>query len=126
MADLSDLQAAQSTKIVGADSAGIETNPLGVKSNQEARTVDTCDTSAIDAVLNLTTGSTEGKVGGARLVNRKYVEFQALSTGVKWGYNTSCNFDIFKNQFLVLMHGDQPIYFKMSSGTGQVVFAEKS
>ena len=126
MGEISDIQAALATKLIGADPTGVETFPLDVKSNQEAKMSDTCSTSAIDAVLALTTAAIEGKVGGSRLSNRKYVIMQALDNNVKWGFNTSCNFDLFKNQIVMENLGDVPIYFKMSSGTGSVVLAEKS
>lgn len=38
MADLSDIQAAQSVKVVGAGSTGAETNPLAIDANQSAQT----------------------------------------------------------------------------------------
>lgn len=80
----------------------------------------------VTAILNLTTTAVEGKAGGATLVDRKYIEMQALTTGVKWGYTTDCFFDLFKSQFFSLPAGENcKVYFKASSGTAQVAVAEK-
>lgn len=40
MADLSDLQAAQTVKIVGVDSSGVETNPVAADSNGNIKAID--------------------------------------------------------------------------------------
>jgi hypothetical protein len=126
MADLSSIQSTEATRIVGSDATGVEQTPVSSKTNGQLDVYDGCNTSALDDVLALTTGAIEGKVGGSRLANRKYIEMQALTSNVKWGYNTSCNFDLFKNQFFSLPVGDVAIYFKVSTGTGSVSFSEKS
>lgn len=43
MADLTDLQAAASTKIVGSDSTGLETNAVGADSNNNLQVIDYAD-----------------------------------------------------------------------------------
>jgi hypothetical protein len=126
MADLTDLQAAGSTKIVGSDATGTETNPVKATTLGEIQAVDVPNQTGLSGVVNLTTTAVEGKVGGATMVNRKYIEMQAISSNVKWGYNTSCPFDLFKNQFFSLPAGENcKVYFKVSAGTGSVAIGEK-
>lgn len=126
MADLSDLQTAQSVKVVGSDSTGAESNPVGATSLGDLQVVDVPSQAGLNVTLNLTTTPAEGKVGASTLANRKYIEMQALTANVKWGYDTTCPFDLFKNQFFSLPAGTNcKIYFKASTGTAQVAFAEK-
>ena len=122
MADLSITEASQTVRLVGND----EANFVNVKSNSELKASDTCDTSGVNTTLNLTTSAVEGFVSGSRLTNRKFFEMQALTTNVKWGYDSSCPFNLFKSQFFSLPIGNIPIYFKASTGTAQVAIAEKS
>lgn len=130
MADLQDTQAAQSVKIIGSDAFGTESTPAAVKTNQEIKTSDACDTSGADVFLTLdSTTAIEGKVGASRLANRKYVIMEALVNNVKWGFDTNCKFDLFKSQLIILPIGNIPIYFKLSSGgstPNAVSFAEVS
>jgi hypothetical protein len=76
--------------------------------------------------LTLTTSPVELKVGATALDKRLYVEMQALDSGVKWGYTTNCEFNLFKNQFFALPTGKNcTIYLKASSGTADIAIAEK-
>lgn len=126
MADLNDVQTAQETKIVGQSSNGTETNPVGATPLNDLQTADVPNQTGVNVILNLTTAAIEGKVGANALTNRKIVEMQALSSNVKWGYDSTCPFDLFKSQFFSLPVGENcKIYFKVSTGTGQVAFGEK-
>jgi hypothetical protein len=126
MGDLTEVEASQSVKIAGSNSGGTESSFVNASSLGDLQTADVPNQVGLDIVLNLTTTAVEGKVGGSTMTNRKFVEMQALSTGVKWGYSTACPFDLFKNQFFALPAGTNcKVYFKMSSGTGDVAFAEK-
>lgn len=88
--------------------------------------VDVPNQTGLSAVLSLTTTFQEGKVGASTMSDRKYVEMQALSNNVKWGYDSTCPFDLFKNQFFSLPAGTNcKVYFKMSVGTGSIAFSEK-
>ena len=86
---------------------------------------DILDGSGVNSILNLTTTAVIGRVGLSNLEQRKYYIMEALSTGVKWGFDSSCPFDLFKSQLIMIPLGDSVnIYFKMSTGTGQVSIAE--
>lgn len=126
MADIADINAAQSIKIIGSDSSGVEQTPVKSTTLGELNVHDIPNQTGLNTILNLTTTAVEGKVGVTALSNRKYIEMQGLTNNVKWGYDTTCPFDLFKNQFFALpMGSDCPIYFKASTGVAQVAFAEK-
>lgn len=126
MADLSDLNSSQVIKIVGSDSSGVEETPVSSSTLGELKVADVPNQTGLSGVLNLTTTAQEGKIGVDTLANRKYIEMQALTTNVKWGYDSGCPFDLFKNQFFALPAGTNcKIYFKASTGTAEVAFSEK-
>lgn len=82
MADITEKNASGSTKLVGSDSDGNETNYLEVKGNSKAQTETVYDTvsqviieksgNGITAYLNLTDSSTGNLSGrsGVRILNR--------------------------------------------------------
>ncbi len=126
MVDLTDVQSGLQVKIIGQSSTGSETNPVGATTLLDLQTADVPNQLGLNTILNLTTTPTEGKVGATALANRKIVEMQGLTTNVKWGYDATCPFDLFKSQFFSLPMGfNCKIYFKMSTGTGSVAFGEK-
>jgi hypothetical protein len=126
MGDIIDINAAQTVKLVGADATGLEQTPISSTTLGDLTVTDVPNQVGINTTLNLTTTAAEGKVGASTLVNRKYVEMQALTNNVKWGYDSTCPFDLFKGQFFSLPAGNTcKVYFKASTGTAQVAFAEK-
>lgn len=126
MADLTEKQAALPSKLFGSDANGDETNPVGASTLLDMFVADVPNQTGLSATLALTTTAVEGKVGAVTMTNRKYIEMQALSTGIKWGYDITCPFDLFKNQFFSLPAGSNcKVYFKMFTGTGSVAIGEK-
>jgi hypothetical protein len=126
MADLTDIQAASSTKIIGSDASGTENTPVKATTLGDMQITDVPNQVGLSTVLSLTTTAQEGKCGATTMVNRKYIEMQGLTSNVKWGYTTNCDFDLFKNQFFSLPAGENcKVYFKVSVGTGSVAFGEK-
>lgn len=126
MPDLNDVQTAQQVKISGQSTDGTETNPVGASNLGELYVADVPNQVGLNTVLNLTTTAVEGKVGASTMLNRKYIEMQGLTSNVKWGYDSTCPFDLFKSQFFSLPCGTScKVYFKMSVGTGSVAFGEK-
>jgi hypothetical protein len=126
MADLSDINSAQQTKIVGQSASGAETNAVGSTSLGELTVADVPNQTGLTTTLGLTTTAIEGKVGALTMTNRKYIEMQALTNNIKWGYNTNCDFKLFKNQFFSLPMGSNcKVYFKVTTGTGSVAIGEK-
>lgn len=126
MGDISDIDAAQSVKLIGSSSDGTEQAPVGSTTNGEVLASDTANSGGLDAVLNLTTTPQEGKVSTSVKSDRKYIVMQALDKNVKWGFsNTTQSFDLFKNQIIIVPLGpNTSVWFKMSSGTGDVAFGE--
>jgi hypothetical protein len=129
--DLNQKDATLSVKLVGADSNGIETNFADVSNFNELKAADTLNNGALDTIINVSTTAVEGKVGVTRLAGRKYVWFQALSVPntdkfILWGFsNTTQSFKIFKDQILCFPIGENTqVWFKTTSGSGQIAFGE--
>lgn len=126
MGDLTDINSAQQVKIVGQSPNGSETNAVDATSLGDMFVVDVPNQEGLSITLPLTVVSIEGKVGVSTMTNRKYIEMQALDNNIKWGYTTSCDFNLFKNQFFSLPAGSNcKVYFKMSTGVGSVAISEK-
>ena len=78
-----------------------------------------------DIEISLTTTAIEAKVGGTAKTDRSYVFIQALDKDVKWGFDSNCRFDAFKNQIISIPASENcSIFIKMDSGTGDVVVGE--
>lgn len=123
--DLTSKEASGATRIVGSEENNKETNAVDVTDNNELRAIDVPEL-GVSTSLTLTATAQELKVGATALPFRKYIEMQATSQGVKWGYNTNCDFNLFKNQFFSLPAGANcKVYLKASSGTATIVIAEK-
>lgn len=121
MGDINEAQQSEVTRLTNGD----ETNIVEVNSIDELATNDTPQ-QGVSTVLNLTTTAQVLKVGASALVNRKVIEMQALTKNVKWGYNSTCEFDLFKNQFFALPAGENCVmYLKASTGTADVAISEK-
>jgi len=126
MADLSGVDSSQSVKIVGNNSTGVEQTPVSSTTLGDLNVSDIPNQTGLSILLALTTVAVEGKVGASTMTNRKYIEMQGMSTNIKWGYDTTCPFDLFKSQFFSLPAGANcKVYFKMSTGTGSVAIGEK-
>lgn len=89
MADLSDVNAAQSIKVIGSDSSGVETTPVRSSAAGEFAVADTMNggTSA-QAVIVVGTSVVELKVGGSALANRKVLTVEPASK-IFWGYTNT-------------------------------------
>lgn len=104
MADLTELQAAGTTKIVGSDSTGVETNAVNATPNGELTVNDGLNAGGLTGNLNLVTSGTtyEAKVGGSRLANRKSLMIMAFDNDMFWGYSnsvtTTTGFPLLKGQ----------------------------
>ena len=136
MSDLSELQAAQTVKMAGADPAGSETNYLGVTSNHEVCNVDTQNGSLLSTVVTVGTTEIELKVGGSALANRKelYIENvgnrtawvgptgvsdSGLSLGRKLERTIQCNYhSALVSRFLQLLQQERQIFLSRRVASG--------
>lgn len=107
MADLTGIEAAQSVKLIGAESDGTEQTPVESTDDGELTTVDTANHGGADKVLAIPADSTlELKITGSVQANRKYVQIQAQSRDITWGFSpTTTSFNAFKDQFFILPFG---------------------
>lgn len=110
MADLTDIQAAGSTKIIGSDATGLETNPvnatangglhtnlrdasgneIGVQGNQ-LKTADILNAgTGVQGALTVGTSAVPIRVGGSNLALRKLITLHNNSlVTIYWGYTNA-------------------------------------
>ncbi len=112
------------TKIIGEDGV----TGTGVNTNKELFIRDTDNGGGLDIIIALTTTPKEGKVGGSPKINRKDIVMQAIDKNIVWGFSeTTQNFKLFKDQLMIVPVGEKTeIWFKMTTGTGDVAFGELS
>ena len=126
--DISDIQAAQTVKVVGSAADGTEQTPVGSSVNGEVLASDTANspTGGADKLIALTTTPVEGKVAASVKADRKYIIMEGLTTNIKWGFSASSqSFDLFKSQLVIFPAGpNTKIWFKVTAGTGSVGFGE--
>lgn len=125
MADITDIESAQTTKIVGSEQDGTETNAVGSTALNELKVSEKINQQGEDITITATTSAVVAKVGASNKANRTYLFIQALDKNVKWGFDANCRFDAFKNQMIVIPVADTcNIYIKSSSGNREVVIGE--
>lgn len=83
---------------------------------------DRANCGGIAKVITLTPGQiVELKIGANALTDREYVEFEALDTGVKWGFGNGAGerpFDAFKSQHFTRPYGENvTVFFENTKGT---------
>lgn len=126
MDDPVDTKTTDAVRIVGSASDGTEQTPVKSTGQADLQTADVPNQQGVNTTLNLTTTAQEAKVGVSTLTDRKFVEIYTTVNNVKWGYDTTCPFDLLKNQFASIPAGtNNKVYLKMSTGTGTCVVAEK-
>lgn len=132
MADIVDIQAAGSTKIIGSDATGTETTPVNSTSNGHILSADISNNGGAQAALSISTTAVQVKAGGSVLSNRKTVTvFNNSNATIYWGYTsgvtTSSGTPIFKNQSVVWDIGPSTdIYLIAASGTNDVRITENA
>jgi hypothetical protein len=90
VADLNSLEAAQTVKIAGSDSSGVETNFVNSSATGELFVADVLKGGAVYGAITVGTTAVELKVGGTILANRKHILFQNLSNkSIYFGFNSS-------------------------------------
>lgn len=122
MADLTFREMSSPSMIVGDD----EQNAVKVSLLKEISSCDILNNGGLDAELTVGTSAVELKVGVSRKVDRKYVIFQPLDTGIKFGFTSGTqNIPVFKNQLIMLPAGDNTqVWFIASEAGKKVAIAE--
>lgn len=121
MADIAEEQQSEVVRIGNP----AEENFAEINTDSNILVIDTPE-SGLSTTISLTTSPVELKVGASAKTNRRLIEMQALDKNVKWGYNTNCDFDLFKNQFFSLPCGENcTLYLKASTGTADIAVSEK-
>lgn len=123
MADLNEIQAAQSIKIIGADGTGSETTPVSSTLNGDINSADTIRVGGIQGTLTVGTSAVELKVGGSRLANRKLASvFNDSNSIIYYGYTDAVTIStgtpIFKNQFVEWAINDSTTVYLIADSAG--------
>lgn len=128
MADLIDILAAQSVKIIGANSTGVETTPVNSSVNGDLNTTNIANTSGVAAAIAVSTTAVEMKVGATTLANRKLLLIQAQAAGYSWGLTSGSQpFDFPNGTILSFAFGPNiSVWVKKASGTSNIAVAEFS
>lgn len=105
MADLNELQAAQTVKIAGSNNSAAETNFVDATANGDMKTTDVSNNGGLQAALSVGTTAVELKVGISVLDNRKSATlFNNSNNTIYWGYTNTVTINsgtpIFKSQFV--------------------------
>lgn len=85
MADLTDLQSAQTVKIAGSDSSGIEQGYVN-QFNSQIQSADILNGTTVQTTLSVTNTAQQCKVGASNLANRKMLIIQAQGTNLTYGF----------------------------------------
>ena len=116
MADLDEKFSSQAIKIVGADSAGVETNYAKTLPTGKLQTANITNDGGIQGVLTVGTSAVEAKIGGSPLTDRVsltvYNDSDAL---IYFGFDntvtTATGTPIFKKQLVAFDVGpDTSVY----------------
>lgn len=128
MADLTNLEAAETVKLVGASSTGVETNAVNASANGDLFVRDIVNTSVVQAAVTVATSAVECKVGGATLTNRKLLMIQVNAAGYSYGFASGSQpFAIANGTTLMLALGPSiSVWLIKSSGSSTVAIAEFS
>lgn len=127
MADLNELQAAQTIKIAGSASNGTETNFVNASNNGELLASDILQTTVAQGTKSVSTasGPVELRVGASPLANRKSILIQAQGTNLVYGFSAGTQpFTIANGTTITLAVGPNiPVYVDRVSGAGSVTVA---
>lgn len=126
MADISDIDAAQSVKVIGATSDGTESSPVMSNPNGKIMSADISDNGGVQASLTVGTGAVEVKVGGSALANRVEASVYNNSTstiyyGYTSGVTTLTGTPISKKQHATFKVGPDTSIYLISGSSGNDV-----
>lgn len=132
MADLNELEAAQTVKIAGTNSSGAETNYINGTANNELLTANISNNGGLQGALTVSTTAVEAKVGASALTNRKTLTvFNNSGATLYWGYTsgvtTSSGTPFYEKQFVSFDVGTgTSVYLIAGAGSNNVRVTESA
>jgi hypothetical protein len=121
MSDLSDIQAAESVKIIGATIDGTEATPVRSTATGDLGTSDTLHSGGVQAASVVGIAAVEAKVGGSRWAYRKSVTIHPTDRDIYWGLTNavtvSSGTPIYKKTTASFAVEDMPIYLIAAGNT---------
>lgn len=125
MADLNDIQAAQSVKIIGSNSSGVEQTPVESNANGKLNVVDISNNGGVNGAITVGTTAVIARVGGSNLANRISLTIfnngngnQTLYWGYSSGVTTANGTPIFPGDLLSLDVGPNTTVYLIGSAAG--------
>lgn len=90
MPDISDIQAAQSVKVIGANSTGVEQTPVQSTALGDLHATDALKSTGTQGTLTVGTSAVEAKVGVSALTNRKLLAvYNESNATIFWGLSNA-------------------------------------
>lgn len=128
MADLSDLTAATTVKVVGANTSGIEQTPVNSSAQGDLFVKDVMNVIGVQGVIALSTTATEVRVGVSKLTGRKCVTILPTNGTIYFGYTaavtTTNGTPIYKGQLVTFGINDTSTIFIIAAGSVDVRITE--
>jgi hypothetical protein len=127
LGDLSEIQAAQSVKLIGSDLTALEDYPVNATPTGDLNTANLLVTSnGVQGSITVGTLATEAKVGASTLTNRKLLTvFHNGSGKLYWGFTsgvtTATGTQIFKNTTVSFCVSTSAKVYLISDTAGQDV-----
>jgi len=125
MADLNDIQAAQSVKIIGSNSSGVEQTPVEANANGKLSVSDISNNGGVNGAITVGTTAVVARVGGLNLANRVSLTIfnngngnQTLYWGYSSGVTTANGTPIFPGDLLSLDVGPNTTVYLIGSVAG--------
>ena len=122
MADLNELQASQSMKIIGTDVTATETNPVNASATGDLLCKDAVNTASVSGAISVSTTAVEAKVGASAQTNRKFLSITPTNGTIYMGSSnavtTATGTPIFRNQTtMVSFSASVPVWLIAANAT---------
>lgn len=128
MADLSDIQATDAVRIVGATSTGLEQTPVNSSLAGDMFVKDVINVSGVEGAISLSTTAVEVRVGGSRLTGRKSVTIRPTTGDIYWGFTsgvtTTTGTPIYNKEFFSYGIDDAHTIYIIATGAVNVRITE--
>lgn len=130
MSNLTDIQAAQSVKVIGANTSGVESTPVQSTTAGDLYASDALSVGGTQGLISVGTTQTAARVSGSNYSGRKIlIIYNTSSQDVYWGFNgvLSTTGDLIpKNggKIVLSVRDNVDIYLIVNSGSHSVRIVE--
>lgn len=130
MADLNELQATGTTKIIGSTNTGQETSPVRSTANGDLNTADILNNGGVQGSITIGTSAVAARVGGSNLANRKILIItnnsgNLINSDIFWGFTnavtTATGTPLSRNAQIAIPAGPNTTIWLISASAGNNV-----